>query len=231
MYIIIVGGGKVGYYLTKSLLEEGREVLVVEKDRRKCLAIEEELGGTTLQGDGCEVMTMSEAGMSRADVVIAVTGDDEDNLVVCQMAKRKFHVPRTIARLNNPKNGAIFHKLGIDVTISSTDLILTQIKGQIPARSLVNLLTLHQMGVNFVEIKLGPDSPAIGRPIRELGIPDDCIIPLVMRGEKAIIPYGDTVLAAGDDLIAVTSARSENTLREIMYGSKVSGLNEHRDVV
>ena len=157
--------------------------------------------------------------MSRAEVVVAVTGDDEDNLVVCQVARRRFNVPRTIARINNPKNERIFRKLGIDVTVSSTELILSQIERVIPAESLVHLLTLRNVGISFVELKVPADSPALGRPLRELGIPDDCILPLVIREEReAIIPYGDTLLQAGDQVIAVTSEASETTLHRILLG-------------
>lgn len=219
MYVIVVGGGKVGYYLTKSLLAEGHEVLVIEKDPLRSAVLIDELGVNLLQGDGCEASLMMQTGMSRADVVIAVTGDDEDNLVVCQVAKRKFNVPRTIARINNPKNERIFHKLGIDVTVSSTEIILSQIEQVMPAQSLVHLMTLRSVGVSFVEMEIPPDSPALGRPLRELGIPDDCILPLVIRqGKEAIIPYGDTVLQAGDQVIAVTSEASEETLRRILCG-------------
>jgi trk system potassium uptake protein TrkA len=219
MYLIVVGGGKVGYYLTKSLLEEGHEVLVIEKEPHKCAVLMDELGVNVLQGDGCQASVMAEAGMSRAGVVIAVTGDDEDNLVVCQVAKHKFNVPRTIARINNPKNERIFHRLGIDVTVSSTELILSQIEQVIPAQSLVYLLTLRNVGVSFVELEVPSDSPALGRPLRELGIPDDCIFPLVIReGKEAIIPYGNTMLRPGDQVIAVTSEASEETIRRILYG-------------
>lgn len=219
MYLIVVGGGKVGYYLTKSLLEEGHEVLVIEKDPRKCATLTDELGTNVLQGDGCEATVMAEAGMSRASVVIAVTGDDEDNLVICQVAKHKFNVPRTIARINNPKNERIFHRLGIDVTVSSTELILSQIEQVIPAQSLVHLLTLRSVEVSFIELEVPSDSPALGRPLRELGIPDDCIFPLVIReGKEAIVPYGNTMLQPGDQVIAVTSEASEETIRRILYG-------------
>lgn len=219
MYIIVVGGGKVGYYLTKSLLEAGHEVLVIEKDVHKSARLMDELGALVLQGDGCDVAAMSQAGMNRADLVVAVTGDDEDNLVVCQVAKHKFNVPRTIARINNPRNEKIFRILGIDSTVSSTELILSQIEQEIPSRSLVHLMTLRNVGVSFVEMEVLPDSPALGRPLRELGIPDDCILPLIVRnGTQAIIPYGDTTLQAGDQLIAVTSEKSEATIRQIVYG-------------
>jgi len=220
MYIVVVGGGKVGYYLAKSLLEEENEVLVIEKDAHRCSLLTDELvGASILQGDGCEVVYMAEAGMGRADVVIAVTGDDEDNLAVCQVAKHKFSVPRTIARINNPKNEHIFRKLGIDVTVSSTELILSQIEQVLPAQSLFHLLTLRSVGVSFIELEISPTSPALGRPIRDLGIPDDSVLPLVIRqGEKTIIPFGDTVLEAGDQVIAVTSETSEGALRHILCG-------------
>ncbi|MGD0573944.1 MAG: NAD-binding protein [Anaerolineales bacterium] len=219
MYIIIVGGGKVGYYLAKSLSEDGHEVLIIEKEATRASALSDELETGVLHGDGCEVTKMIEAGMERAGVVIAVTGDDEDNLVVCQIARHKFHVPRTIARINNPKNEKIFRELGIDVTVSSTELILSQIEQVIPSHSLVHLLSLKGVGVSFVEMELPDDSPALGRPLRALGIPDDSVLPLVIRqGKKAIIPFGDTVLEAGDQIIAVTSEASQQTLMRILCG-------------
>ena len=219
MYIIVVGGGKVGYYLCKSLLEAGNEVLVIEKDPRKCAILSDELGANVLQGDGCDVASLAEGGTSRAACVVAVTGDDEDNLVACQIARHKFNVARTIARINNPKNERIFRKLGIDVTVSSTELILSQIEQVIPSQSLFHLLTLRNVGVSFVELEIPATSPALGRPLRQLGIPDDCILALVIRRDKeAIIPYGDTVLEAGDQAIAVTSEASEATLYRILRG-------------
>lgn len=222
MYIVVVGGGKVGYYLAKALIQDGHEILVIEKDQRKCEAINEELGQVTLQGDGCEVATLEQAGTGRAGVLIAVTGDDEDNLVACQVAKRRFQVPRTIARINNPKNETIFKKLGVDVTVSSTDLILAQIEQEIPTHSLVHLLTLKGVGVEIVEIRVPPDSPAIGRPLKELGIPDESILSLVIRNGQAIIPYGDTVLEAEDEVLAVTTPQDEAPLRRILLGETQS---------
>ncbi|MDH4208362.1 MAG: TrkA family potassium uptake protein [Anaerolineae bacterium] len=219
MYVMVVGGGKVGYYLAKSLLEEGQEVLIVERDARRCVALSDDLGVNVMQGDGCEASTMEEAGMARADVVVAVTGDDEDNLVVCQVAKQKFNVARTVARLNNPKNEKIFRRLGIDVTVSSTELILSQIERVIPAKPLIHLLSLRNVGVSFVELEIPPGSPAVGRPLRELGIPDDCVFPLVIRGgDQGIIPYGDTQLQVGDHVVAVTSEASADAIRLILRG-------------
>ena len=138
MYILIVGGGKVGYYLTKTLVNEGYEVLLIEKNPKKVAVYGERFGSVVVEGDGAELGTLEAAGAARADVVVAVTGDDEDNLVVCQTAKKLFNVPRTIARVNNPKNEEIFKKLGIDVTVSSTNLLLSIIEQEIPERGLVH---------------------------------------------------------------------------------------------
>jgi len=219
MYVIIVGGGKVGYYLAKGLVYERYEVLVIERDKKRCHMISEELGGITMAGDGCEVSTLMEAGIGRADVLIAVTGEDETNLVACQVAKSRFHVPRTIARINNPKNEVIFKKLGVDVTVSVTDAILSKIQEQIPTESLVHLLSLRGVGVEMVEMKLAEDSPALGIPLKDLGIPDDVIFPLVIRQGKALIPYGATKLEAGDEVVIVTSLRSEEKIKQILRGA------------
>ena len=156
--------------------------------------------------------------MARADVVVAVTGGDEVNLVTCQIAKRYFNVPRTVARINNPKNEAIFKRLGIDATVSSTDAILAQIEQQLPARALVHLLSLRGAGVEFLEITISADSPVLGKPLRDLGIPTDIILPLVLRSGTSIIPHGGTVLEAGDEVIAVTSPESVDVLRRLLVG-------------
>jgi trk system potassium uptake protein len=218
MYIIIVGGGKVGYYLAKTLLQDEHEVLIIERDKRKSDIISTDLGAVILRGDGTDSTVMEEAGMARAELAIAVTGDDEDNLMICQMAKKKFSVRRTIARINNPKNKHIFDLLGIDNTVSVTDLILAQIEREIPAQSLVHLLTLREAGVSFVEAKVPINSPVVGEPLRNLGIPEDCVIPLIIRGGKGIVPYGETKLVAGDEVVAVTTIAKEDILEKIFSG-------------
>ncbi len=218
MYIIVVGGGKVGYYLAKTLLNQAHEVLIVERDKRKCDVIAAELGGIVMRGDGTDSTVMEEAGMARAELTIAVTGDDEDNLMICQMAKKKFGVKRTIGRINNPKNERIFKLLGIDNTVSVTDLILAQIEREIPAHSLVHLLTLREAGATFLETKVPENSRAVGKPLRELGIPDNCVIPLIIRNGKGVVPYGDTVLMVGDEVVAVTTLDQEDVLERVLGG-------------
>ncbi len=220
MYIVIVGGGKVGYYLAKQLLQDGNEVLVIEKDQRKADRIAVEMGEITLRGDGTEVWVMQEAGLQRADMVVAVTGDDEDNLMICQMAKTRFSVKRTIARINNPKNEHIFRMLGIDDTVSTTDLILAQIEREIPAHSLIHLLTLREAGASFLESTVPADSPAVGKSLQELNLPDDCVIALIIRNDKGIVPHGKTVMQAGDEVVAVTTTENEDVLDRVLKPNK-----------
>lgn len=220
MYIVIVGGGKVGYYLAKQLLHDGNEVLVIEKDTRKADRIAVEMGEITLRGDGTEVWVMQEAGLQRADMVVAVTGDDEDNLMICQMAKKRFSVKRTIARINNPKNEHIFKMLGIDDTVSTTDLILAQIEREIPAHSLVHLLTLREAGASFLESSVPADSPAVGKSLEELKLPDECVIALIIRNDKGIVPHGKTVMQAGDEVVAVTTTEHEDVLDRVLKRDK-----------
>ncbi len=218
MYIIVVGGGKVGFYLAKELLNQGHEILVVEKDKKKSENIAEELGSVVLRGDGCEASTMTEAGTNRADVVVAVTGDDEDNLVICQMAKQKFGVPRAIARINNPKNERIFRLLGIDATVSSTDVILSHIEEEIPAHAMVHLMKLKEANVEIVEARVASGSVVIGKPLRDVHFPKGCVVCAIIRGTEVIIPTGQTTLQPEDEVVALTKIEFEGELRQLLSG-------------
>ena len=140
MYIIVIGGGKIGYTLVKTLVADGHEVLVLEKQQIRCHRVAGDLGNIVFHGDGCEAATLEEVGAGRADMVIAVTGEDEDNLVACQVSKHKFHVPQTIALINDPRNEDIFKKLGVDVTVSTTNIILSHIEHELPAVIVVGLM-------------------------------------------------------------------------------------------
>jgi trk system potassium uptake protein TrkA len=221
MYIIIVGGGRVGYYLSKALLDEGHEILVVERDASRKEFICNELGSVAVRGDGCEAATLVEVGANRADMFIAVTGDDEDNLVACQMAKHKFNVPRTIARISNPKNETIFKKLGIDATVSSTNVILEYIEQEVPTHPLTHLLTLREKGLEIVEIKIPPDSTTVGKTVKQLSLPPDSVLSLIISKErKPRIPTPDTVIEAEDQIIAVTPPESEKALYDALRGGQ-----------
>jgi trk system potassium uptake protein TrkA len=216
MYIIIIGGGSIGYHLCKELLKEGHEVLVLDKDSAKCDKFEDDLGSVCMRGDGCEVAALSEAGTGRADVFIAVTNEDEDNLVSCQVAKHKFNVPRTIARVSNPENEDIFKKLGVDCTIAVTNLIMRHIEEEIPAHPLAHLLSMSTEGAELMEIIVGESSHAIGKALKELDIPRDSIIALLIRnGQRPQLPTQDTVFNLKDRIIAMTTVESEEKLRSI----------------
>jgi len=166
VYIIVAGGGKVGFYLARELIAQGHEVLLIEKSRTRSEMIAAELGNVVQRGNADEASVLAEAGTNRADVMVAVTGDDEDNLVICQVAKRRFNVPRVIARINNPKNEDIFRLLGIDGTVSSTDLILSVIEQEIPEQALVPLLRLRHADVEVVDMTLPKDTSLEGVALR-----------------------------------------------------------------
>ena len=219
MYIIVVGGGRLGYYLLKALLNEGHEVLVLEKDARICKTITDELGSVCFRGDGCEAATLAEVGTGRADMLLAVTGDDEDNLVSCQVAKHKHNVPRTIARIRNPRNAILFKKLGVDVTVSSTDLIIEAIEREVPTHPVTQLMTIDEKGLVLVDVKISPDSSTVGKTVKELTLPKDSKLALIIPTEgSAHVPVAQTVLKAGDQIIAVTPPESKEALRTALSG-------------
>lgn len=218
MYVIVVGGGKVGYYLSKQLIAEDHEVLLMEKDRRRQAMLAEELGEVVMQGDGCEVRVMEEAGFGRADVVVAVTGDDEDNLVLCQMAKRKFAAPRTVARVNNPANQELFQKLGIDTTVSSTQIIFNLLEQQIEPGQIIPVGALKNGNIEVVAIGLSGKSPVLGQAIKDLELGSALIIS-VLRNDQAHLPQADTLLNDGDQIIVMVPADEEMKLRRIFAES------------
>jgi trk system potassium uptake protein TrkA len=219
MYIIVIGGGRLGYNLLKALLNEGHEVLVLEKDARICKTITDELGSVCFRGDGCEAATLAEVGTGRADMLVAVTGDDEDNLVSCQVAKHKHNVPRTIARIRNPQNADLFKKLGVDVTVSTTDLILEAIERWVPTHPVTQLMTIEEKGLVIVDVKITAESTTVGKVVKELVLPKGSKLALIIPGQgSAHVPSPNTVLLAGDQIIAVTPAESKEALRAALGG-------------
>jgi trk system potassium uptake protein TrkA len=215
MYIIIVGGGNIGYYLAKTLASARHEVLLLEKDRQRYRTISEELGEVVMQGDGCEVAHQNQAGFGRADVVVAATGSDDDNLVVCQMAKMEHNVPRTISRVNDPRNEQLFKKLGIDATVSSTKIIYNLIEQEVGGGEVIPLAALNRGNIEIVDIEIGARSPVIGREIRTLPLPHEALIISVIRDGHAILPSGDTLFELNDSVIALVGADKEHELRDI----------------
>jgi trk system potassium uptake protein TrkA len=219
MYIIIVGGGRLGYYLLKGLLKEGHEVLVLEKDYRVCKTITDELGSVCFRGDGCEASTLAEVGTGRADMFVAVTGDDEDNLVACQVAKHKHNVPRTIARIRNPRNTELFKKLGVDVTVNSTDIIIEAIEHEVPTHPVTQLLTLDEQGMIIVDVTITPDSAVVGKAVKDLDLPKESALALIIPEKgSAHLPLAHTVIQEGDQIIAITPAEFKDALKKVLGG-------------
>ena len=217
-YVIVVGGGRVGYYLTKALLLEGNEVLVIEKDRKTADSLTSELGDVVLWGDGCEIRTVAEAGMGRANVVVAVTQDDADNLVICQMARR-FGVTRTIARVNDPRNEGLFLELGIDQTVSSTRIIFNLLEQRIDSGQIIPLVALQNGEIEVVEVDIKSDSPVLGKKIGEMSLPKDALIISIVSENHAIIPTAEMKLQPGDSVIAMVKYDQEALLREVFATS------------
>ncbi len=219
MFVLVVGGGKVGYYLTKELIESGHEVVLMEKDRDRAAQIADEIGSVVVPHDGCEGKYLGEAGANRADIVAAVTGDDEDNLVICQMAKHHFDVARTIARVNNPKNENLFKHLGVDELISPTRMILGSIEQDIPVHELLHLAALGEGELELIEAHLQAGSPAIGRAPKDLEIPEGCSLFAYIRGGVAQPLRPDTVLREGDKVIAIGRTECEQMLHSQLIGT------------
>lgn len=223
IYFIIGGGGQIGYYLTKELLKDGYEVTLLEKDPRRKALLDPELGAASVLGDACEARTLERVGCQRATCVVAVTGDDEDNLVMCQLAKHHFAVPRTIARVNNVANIKLFDQLGIDVTISPTLNILGAIESELSLRRTISLLGLSRAGLDLVEVDVPADSPSQGQRLRDLNLPRSSNVVLIKRERQDVLPDADTVVLAGDKLYAVVSPDGQKALERQILGDVTSG--------
>lgn len=218
MFVIVVGGGRIGYYLTKELLGEGHELVLMEKDGRNAERIRDELGAVVINRDGCEGTHLAEAGANRAAIVVAVTGDDADNLVVCQMAKHHFDVPRTIARVNNPRNEPLFRELGVDEIISPTRMVLAAIEQDIPVHELLHLANLEGGELELLEAQIAQDSPALGRHPTDIRLPEGCSLFVLIRDDKAQSIRPETVFREGDKVIAISRAECEAELRLQLIG-------------
>jgi trk system potassium uptake protein TrkA len=218
MYVVVIGGGQVGYYLTRELLNAGHEVVVIEKEPARARQIADELGSIVVANDGCEGRYQAEAGMARADVMVAVTGDDGVNLAACQIAKMRFNVPRSIARVNNPEHEPLFRHLAIDETVSPIRSIIGVIEHEIPIHDLLHLAELEGGELQIVEAQIEGDSPVAGRELRDVQLPEGSAIAVVLRDDRAVATRPETRLLAGDRVLAVTSSEREAELRGLLIG-------------
>jgi trk system potassium uptake protein TrkA len=220
MYIVISGGGKVGSYLAHNLVKKGHGVAVIEKRSEVLEKLAEELPTKVLliEGDGCDVKYQEDAGVSHADILAAVTGNDDDNLVSCQLARAHFAVKRTVARINSPKNEHIFHALGIE-GISSTTIISRLIEEEATIGDIIRLHTLKKGQISLAEVELpNGDCPVCNKKVHELNLPEGSVLVAIVRGDKVIVPKGDTVMEAGDRVLAVAASGKEEEIRRVLQG-------------
>lgn len=220
MKILVIGAGKVGWNLIRELLGKGHNVKLIEQDRERYLVVEQELEHRVLYGDASELWVLERAGIDEADMVIAVTGDDEDNILICQVAREKYGVERIIARCNNPRNRQHFDLLGIRPYVSATDLILRLIEHEVPRYGLVHLLDLPEERLEIIEMALGADSPVVGRRVRDLEMPQGSLLISVLREGRGFVPTADTELHAGDEVLAVLDPALEPDLTSYLGGSE-----------
>src|SRR4051812_21024349 len=214
MYIIVIGAGKVGWNLARELIDKGNELTLIESDPHRYGVVEEELEHAVQQGDGSEIWVLDRAGVERADMVIAVTGDDEDNILICQMAREKYGVERVIARCNNPRNLQHFELLGVKPAVSATDLILRLIEHEVPKYGPLHLLDLPQERLEIIELEVAERSPAAGQLVKELGLPDGSLVISILRDGTGFVPLSDSVIESGDEVLVVLDTGLESKVAE-----------------
>jgi trk system potassium uptake protein TrkA len=212
MYVLIVGAGKVGWNLARELIEKDNEVTIIESDAHRYATVEEEMEHAVQYGDGSELWVLERAGIERADMVIAVTGDDEDNILICQVAREKYGVDRVISRCNNPRNLQHFELLGVKPAVSATDLILRLIEHEVPKYGLVHLLDLPTERLEIIEIEVAPGSPADGTQVKDIGLPDGSLVISILRDGTGFVPLADSVIEAGDEVLLVLDTGLEEKI-------------------
>lgn len=216
MYMIVVGGGNVGLYLGKKLISAGHEVVILERDPRHGQRLASLIGEENVMvGDGCELLTQKDAGFGRADVVVAVTGEDEDNLVVCQMAKTVWNVDRVLARVNDPSHEDIFRQVGIDETVSATSIIYSLIEQQISPDCVLPVGALGRGNIEVVEVEISSRSPLVGLAVRTIPLPPQTNLVWILRDDQGLLVTGDTILQIGDFLVALVPREEAENLREL----------------
>ena len=225
MYVLIVGAGKVGWNLARELIDKQHEITVIEANSGRYATVEEELEHAVHLGDGSELWVLERAGIERADLVIAVTGDDEDNILICQVAREKYGVENVIARCNNPRNLQHFELLGVKPAISATDLILPRIEHEVPQYGLLRLLDLPREHIEIIELEVTAGSRAAGRTVVDLGLPNGSLVISILRGGSGFVPVADSEIKAGDEVLLVLDTTLEDEVTSLFAapaGSQVA---------
>lgn len=220
MRVAIAGAGAVGTFIASDLKAAGHEVLLLERDPHLAARLRPVVAVEWFVGDACELTNLHDAGLFKVDVVVAATGEDQVNLVISLLAKQEFGVPRVVARVNEPRNKWLFNESwGVDVSVSTPHLLTALVEEAVSVGSLVRLLEFEGGGATLIEVTLAPDSPADGRPIRDLGLHRNASIVAVVREGHVVVPRGDTVLRAGDEVLALTTSESEDSVKQILTTS------------
>jgi trk system potassium uptake protein TrkA len=217
MYVLVAGGGKVGANLTRSLIQMGHEVTLIEQRRERFEQLEEELEHQVQIGDATELTVLERAGIARPpDILVAATGDDEDNIIICQLAREKYGVPKVIARVNDPRNQAHFDLLGISPTVCATSSLLALVEHEVPEHDLVHLLELRKENLEIVEVQIDEASPSVGKAVGGLELPEGSQLISIVRNGLAQIANGDTKLESGDQVLAILQPGKEDELRRVL---------------
>jgi trk system potassium uptake protein TrkA len=221
MKVAIAGAGNVGTFIAADLKDAGHDVLLIEQDPDLVMRLRGGLEVNWFIGDACEFNSLTEAGLAEVDVVVAATGDDEDNLVISLLAKQEFAVPRVVARVNHPKNEWLFNEAwGVDVSVSTPHLLTALVEEAVSVGSLVRLLQFEGGEARLVEVTLAEDSPAAGSAIADMAVPRDATMVAVVREGHVIVPRGDTVVQAGDEVLVLVTPESEDPIRHLLIGAK-----------
>ena len=219
MRVAVAGAGNVGGFIANALVENGHSVLLIESSPAVAAKIPTVHGIELRVGDACEVSMLKESGLELCDVVVAATGDDEDNLVISLLAKQEFAVPRVIARVNHPKNQWMFNEAwGVDISVSTPHLITSLVDEAVSVWRLVRLFQLERGQVGLVEVTLADDAPVVERAIRDLDVPRDATFVAIVRDDHVVMARGDTVLQAGDEVLALVTPDSEDAVRQMLTG-------------
>ena len=221
MKVIVAGAGSVGVAIASDLTAKGYDVVLMEQDQATAERLSSTPELTLFLGDACEVASLQSAGVGQADVVVAATGDDEDNLVISLLAKQEFAVPRVVARVNNSKNQWLFNESwGVDVSVSTPKQLTALVEEAVSVGSIVRLLAFERGAANLIEVTLADDSPALSAPVADLEFPREATIVAIVRDHRLIVPKGDTLLAVGDEVLVLVTEEAEEVVQRILIGPR-----------
>ena len=218
MFIIIVGGGKVGLYLVKHFTEKGHRVLLIEEDWEKVKEVRKKYGIEVVWGNGTEETVLEEAGIEDCDALVAVTEDDQDNLVICQLAERKYNIAKTYTRVNTPGNEKLFSWLGVNVAVSSASILAAMVEDDLSFNDFRNLLIKDQDNLKLIRMTVKGNSPSINKKIKDIKLPTEAVLVAILRGDNSLVPRGNTRLAENDVILALTRPELEEEMKKAFNG-------------